>query len=61
MLEQRQVTPGWADDPVRRHAGLRRRECRGRRGHPPPRKEIGQQEERVGQFKNRYVTISNGA
>ena len=30
-------------------------------GSCPPRKEIGRREERAGQVKNSYVTISDGA
>ena len=35
MMGRRQVTPGWADDPVRRQDGHRWRGCRGMRGMPP--------------------------
>ena len=33
----------------------------GEGGGCPPRKDIGRWEERAGQFKNSYVTISDGA
>ena len=51
----------WADDPVRRKDGRRWKECRGRRGLPPPRKYIVRWEERAERVKNRYVIISDGA
>ena len=36
VLGWRQVTPRWADDPVRRHNGYLWRGCLGRRGVTPP-------------------------
>ena len=61
MMGQRQVNTGWADDPVRRKDVRQWRGCRGRRGMPPPWKDIGRKEERAGWVKNIYATISYGA
>ena len=36
MMGQRQVTPRWIDDPVKRHNRRRWRGCQGRRGMPLP-------------------------
>ena len=60
MLGQRQVTPRWTDDPVRRHV-RRWWECRGRRGLPPP--EENQEVGIVGGEVqvNKYLTISDRA
>ena len=60
-MEQRLVTPRWEDDPVRKQDIIWWRGCLGRRGLPPPRKDIGRQKERADQVKNSYVTISDGA
>ena len=60
MLGQIQVTPRWADYPVQRHNGCWWRGCLGRIRMPPPRKNTGHQEEKVGEEKNKYVTISDG-
>ena len=60
MLGQRQVTPKWADDPVRRHGGRRWRGCWGRGGFPP-QKDVRRHEGRAGRDKCKYVTISNMA
>ena len=35
MLEQRQVAPGWADDPVQGQEVYRWGRCQGRRGMTP--------------------------
>ena len=55
-----QVTPRWADDPVRRQNGRQWRGCRGRRGlspHGGHRVAV----ERAGRVNNKYVTISDGS
>ena len=60
MLGQRQVTPGWADDPVQIQDGRRWREFRVSRGLPPPeehRTAVGE----AGRVKISYITIRNGA
>ena len=51
MLVQIQVKNRWADDPVRRHNGRRWMDWWGRRGLPPPQKDIRKQEGRAGQDK----------
>ena len=59
LLGQRQVTPRWEDDPVQRYIGRQWRACWGRRGLPPPWKDIMQSEGRVGRDKYTYVSINN--
>ena len=59
ILVQRQVTPRWADDPVRRHIGGG---GAGAGGGCAPRKDIGYWTMRrvCGRVKTKYVTIIDG-
>ena len=61
MLGQRRVTPGWADDPVRRQGGSRLTRRRGRSGLPPPEGHHMAGGGGGGFQKVSYVTISDGA
>ena len=58
MLGQRQVTPGWVNDPVWRHYRRKSREGMGMSGYTPPGGHwVAGRKERSGIKKNRYVTI----
>ena len=48
MLGQRQVTPGWENDPRRRNDGRKGREGRGMSRYPPPWADIGWRAEKGG-------------